>query len=782
MTSRERMTLAAAVAVALCTSALSPMFIDKAWGAEVFGAVLAVAVAGLVGRRLSLPRVLQPVFGLLVLTGYLVVVFAPGTLSHGVPTVRTADLLRSLVDSANTDIKRYRAPVPTSEGMVLLSAAGVGAVAVLVDLLAVVLLRPALAGLPLLALFAVPAAVVPGGVGWLAFVLGGAGWLLLLTVEGRDVVSRWGPTAQGAPLGESSLGRMGRRIGAGALGVAVVVPLLVPGLGKTLIHGNGTAGDGDGGSSSAHTFNPITQLRSQLNLPEPVQLFRYRTDDPQPDYIRMTTLDRYDGAGWSASPLSQRRSEAQVQKGIDPPLGDAAAHQSLTMRIAMDHDNLDVFWLPLPYGPRRVDVKGTWLWDPASQTAFSASRTTKDLPAYDVEAERVLPDAGALAAARTADVDPDVLRRYGRQINVTDAVRALTSGVIAGATSPYDRAIALQQWFTDPGNRFRYDLDPEPAPAGEDLLQDFLLSSRRGFCEQYATAMAAMLRVAGVPSRVAVGFTHGSLVPGSAKDGARTFSVSTHDAHAWPEAWFAGTGWVRFEPTPAESGATVPGYAQPGAEGPTPNQPQATASPTPQATATARSNLPEEDLLGEQGGAGSDQDQGSSRWLVWVLAGTGIVLLLALPPTLTALRRRRRWRRPGPLVAWEQLREDADDVGYRWHTSDSPRAAAARLRAHRRLSGPASEALDRIAIATERARYARPDSAEAAGRLRADVDVVRESLHEGCGRWLRWRARVCPPSTVWWARRGAGELVEGATGRIDDGVAKVKQLARSSRA
>ena len=95
----------------------------------------------------------------------------------------------------------------------------------------------------------------------------------------------------------------------------------LPLVNKTLIGGSGH-GEGPGTSSSAQTFNPITRLRAELSLPSAVELFQYRTDDSSPDYVRLTTLDRYNGSGWSASPLSQRRDEAQVQKGIRSPDGE----------------------------------------------------------------------------------------------------------------------------------------------------------------------------------------------------------------------------------------------------------------------------------------------------------------------------------------------------------------------------------------------------------------------------------------------------------------------------
>jgi transglutaminase-like putative cysteine protease len=782
---KEQLTLAAGLAVALSTAALFPLFQGNAWFLRVLGSVLVVVVAGLVGRRFGLPRPLQPLLGLAALLGYLCLVFAGGTLTFGVvPNGRTLNVLRHLVDLGRTDVERFGPPIPSTEGLILLTAAGVGAVALLVDVIAVALDRAAVAGLPLLVLFAVPSAVLPGGLGSLPFVLGAIGWLSLLLVEGSERVGRWGTPMRsslpGAKPGgdDSSLGRVGRRIGFAAVGMAVVIPAALPGLDHRLIGGNGrdVAGDaGDGRGSSQKTFNPITRLGDQLSLPTPTQLLIYRTTDPNPDYLRLTTLDTYTGSGWSASKLEADRQNARVQKGITTPVGDLAQHRDFTMKIAVDHDHLAVYWLPVPFGPTKIDVKGTWLWDPKSQTVFSASRTTVNLPAYDVVASRALPDRDALAAAQINGVDPAVNDQYGSAITVSPYVVNLVRTITAGKTSEYDKATAIQAYFTSPRNRFVYDLHASQPTGGGDPLTAFL-TGKHGFCEQYATAMAAMLRVAGLPSRVAVGFT-----PGTRQDDDKTlYSVSTSDAHAWPEAWFAGTGWVRFEPTPSISGSTVPDYTvpatalprvQPGTNDPLPT---ATASPKGRPLGHTDPDLLNNPLGKAAPGATRTRAQGPSFWVLAPIVGG---VLLVLPFLLTLVRRRRRWMHPDPLTAWSQLQDDATDIGHVWHAADSPRTAAAHLRGGRTLPAAALEALQRITDATERSRYA-PPGREGAANLRPDVATVRAALQSQASPSIRLRARLFPPSTLQWASTGLGERSARLLERLDDGISALTRPLR----
>ena len=110
----------------------------------------------------------------------------------------------------------------------------------------------------------------------------------------------------------------------------------------------------------------------------------------------------------------------------------------------------------------------------------------------------------------------------------------------ARARSPYEATLLLERWFRRDGN-FRYEELP-PQGAGPPLV-DFVELTRAGYCQHYAGAMALMLRMIGIPARVAVGFTAGTWKGG-------VWTVTDHQAHAWVEAWFAGHGWLAFDPTP----------------------------------------------------------------------------------------------------------------------------------------------------------------------------------------------------------------------------------------
>jgi transglutaminase-like putative cysteine protease len=117
---------------------------------------------------------------------------------------------------------------------------------------------------------------------------------------------------------------------------------------------------------------------------------------------------------------------------------------------------------------------------------------------------------------------------------------ALARRLAASATTPYAFVQSVMQYLS---RGFSYDEHPPPS---RYPLESFLFSSRHGYCQHFAGAMALLLRMGGIPARVAVGFT-----PGTFDKATGAWQVTDFDAHAWVEAWFPQYGWVRFDPTPA---------------------------------------------------------------------------------------------------------------------------------------------------------------------------------------------------------------------------------------
>jgi hypothetical protein len=217
--------------------------------------------------------------------------------------------------------------------------------------------------------------------------------------------------------------------------------------------------------------------------------------------------------------------------------------------------------------------------------------------------------------------------------------------------------------------------------------------------------MAIMARTLGIPARVAVGF----LNPHKQPDG--SYRYTSDDLHAWPEIYFSGSGWVRFEPTPASRTGQPPAWTTGVAQ-----QPQ---SPS-QAPSAAASRQPDQ---APPGSAGAPKSHGSSGTgatsIAWIVALALLLVLLGLPRVVRARQRRRRLddHRLGPRTddalvlaegAWAELLATARDHGISVPVRRSVRDVAAVLRRRALPGARALDQLDELVLFVERARYGRP--------------------------------------------------------------------------
>jgi hypothetical protein len=342
--------------------------------------------------------------------------------------------------------------------------------------------------------------------------------------------------------------------------------------------------------------------------------------------------------------------------------------------------------------------------------------------------------------------------------------------------------VALQNFFRDNGEY----TTARPTGSGSETLEGFLNENNEdeyltGYCEQFAAAMAVMARTLGIPSRVAIGF----LSPTETNvDG--TYVYKAHDLHAWPELYFPGAGWVRFEPTPPDRAPTTPGYTQH-------EFPEQDDNELPSSAATSDDiiNRPELNDAKEQ----NPQDQADRVGglpVPWRILGAGALVLallvgLALLPRLVRRRRRERRLGEGPEPVWIELRDTVVDLGLTWPAGRSPRETgshlvhyfgrpvgtdpASRPRQGADVAPEAELALQRIVGTIEQQRYARPGSDQAA-ILRADAETVIGALDGGVMAGARRRAEWLPRSLFISRRRptradpgGGGEMTY--TGVVD---------------
>ncbi|GAA3056270.1 DUF3488 and transglutaminase-like domain-containing protein [Streptomyces roseofulvus] len=758
MSGRTRLTLAAWAASLMAAGALLPLVKPATW---IFTAALLLALqsgTGMLCRRVPLARPLTVAAQLLVGVVALTVVFAReqallGFLPGPLAVQRVAELFRL----GAQDVSTYAIPAPDTEGIRLMLVSGVLAIGLLVDVLAVTFRRAAPAGLPLLALYSVAAGLSGGGAGRLWFVLAATGYLLLLLAEGRDRLSAWGRVFGGSQrsgrpgslVGSGSSFapvRTGRRIGAVAMGTALVVPLVLPGFsGGLLGDGGGGPGQGTGGGGTIAAVNPLVSLQDNLRQPEDFEVLRYRTNalDNSGLYLRLVALDQFDGTSWKSS---VRPIEA-VPKSL--PWPDGLAQSVRTSEVTSNFvasEGYDQKWLPMPFPAARVDVEGRWRFEPAGRMLVGDDKQSTKGVRYQVTSLDVQPTGEQLAQAGPA---PDRLREEYTKVpgSLPDDVKSTALEVTEGARNDYERAVRLQDWFAEDGG-FRYDVDATSGTGAEAISR--FLRDKKGFCIHFSFSMAAMARTLGIPARVAVGFMPGT----NQSDG--SVSVGIRDAHAWPELYFEGAGWTRFEPTPSRG--FTPSYAREAAPtaGPTgPAQPSQSASAQPSAAPSASESCPPEMRrlreCGQDPAAAADASSGGGTDVLkaagWSLAAL-LVLALPLVPLLwrTRVRARRLAPAAGPLAVWREIGDTAWDYGVEPDEAQTPRRTAERIVRAGELRGEAAEAVHRVAGAVEEALYA--PSPRAVAGLGRDAERVRAGFHAAASRGVRLRALLAPRSAV----------------------------------
>jgi transglutaminase-like putative cysteine protease len=721
---------AAGVALALAATSLTAVLGGSRWWGFVVLSTATVVLTGVLLRWVRAPSLGVVAGQLAALLGLVTAMFTSSGVLGVLPGPAAAAQLRGLLEGAGQQIRVGLPPVPESTELICLVVLVLGVLAIVVDTLTVSATAPACSGLVLLAVVTVPAVASNQLLPWWTFVLGATGFALLLAVDSLCRQLAWG-----APVGT------GRHLGAAPAAVAVtggaVLVALLVGATVTVVGTGRVGGPHTGAPARGIGLSPFTALRGQLDSGEVVSLFRI-TGLQQQTYLRALTLSRFTPkVGWQQEPPepvvpagSERSERLPLPAGVSTPT------PGLTIQARIEPINYVDNWLPTFGYPLALDGVGPeWNYDPDALTIFSNRRQRAGaytefglLPQPDLQQLRA---AGPAGSPSFHHADPRLLDTGG----VDPRVAQLAARVTAGSRTAFDSVVTLNQWFTQPGN-FRYDVTTAPGN-GADALVDFLFTGRRGYCEQFASAMAIMLRTLQVPARVAIGFA-----PGTAAGNTRL--ITTKDAHAWVEAWFPGTGWLPFDPTPrADLRSVTPGYQaaqgnhdQPGSK-PVPAvvPPASSLAAPPAAPPAVPVELPEE-------------APASSAATRIGLTVAGLLVLAALvvftPLAVREVRRWWRWQRvrAGGMraiaAAWEEVLAESADRGVVAGVGETVRASAERLMREHRLDEAGQRGLRALVDAAERSWYAstpRPGtsvrhslSQRAGGEVETALRAVCESL------------------------------------------------------
>jgi transglutaminase-like putative cysteine protease len=778
VTNRRHLGFVAAAATLLAATPLAGIFQTWTWLVESAFAVGVIAATA-AGVRALRGRAAAQGFGMLgALLIVLTLVFSNGRSLLGfIPTPGTFKYFSSVFATAGTQIRDNGVPVPDLDGILFLTVFGIGVVAILNDLLTVALRRPALTGLPMLAIYAVPVAIYPDSVSVVPFVFAAAAYLWLLVSDNVDRVRRFGRrfTGEGRDVDvwePSPLASAGRRLGVVGVIVAIIIPLLIPQLSTSFFDQFGGDGSGSGGTGNGRgglTTNLFADLSGRLNQKDVTDLVKVTTTDANPYYLRFGVADELSSGGF--------RTRTPNGTSIGNPLPDpyqrpsyGVTREKYTAKVEISK----IFDMPLlPVYAEPVETRkigSDWSYDQNMQVVFSL-RSRSGGRNYEFDYVRSTYAPAELNTSPELSAD-NAMRRQFTAVPLVAEVRKKVDELTENAATPYEKVRAIYDFFSSK-NGFKYSLEVPEGTSGQKIV-DFL-TNKTGFCEQYAAAMAWLVRTAGIPARVAFGFARGNNVRVS--NGEYTFTLTNRNLHAWTEVYFQGFGWVPFDATPSTyvAGSVSSAWA------PDPNQttsPSSGPSLNPGATGNA-----DEEIPGRQGGDHDPDEQlgpdgqpvtPAPKWPWYLLGGAVVVmLLLGLPSVRRRVLRRRRSRAElvpsvspevapaGMMVvlsegaerarnlahdAWDELLDTLVDFRVPADPAETPRAVARRLIAEQDLDETTADGARRLALAEERARYARSPLDPKA--LPEALRLIRRHLAVTSDRRTRVLAVLMPPSVL----------------------------------
>ena len=314
--------VASALAVLLSAVSLSPVFTDGGWFGTTVLVVLAVTTAGAVALALRAWLFLVPIVQAAVLFGVLTARFTTDAPLGFIPSPAALSQLRTVLATGMHDVDVYAPPAPVHDGIVALTALGLGCVAIFVFVLHVAMRMPVIAGAALIAVYVVPSFVLDDGSPWWSFVAVAVGWMVLLVSDERVDVVAWGRVLRrndgpvGSPLAGTSTGAL--RMGVIGLALAVLLPILVPALTDAVLgrHDTGIGGNGKGAVTAGSTsIDPSASLRRELTSDSDKVLLTYT--GTAPTYLRLVVVTKYNDEKWTAPDFSPD-SATDLSDGVPP--------------------------------------------------------------------------------------------------------------------------------------------------------------------------------------------------------------------------------------------------------------------------------------------------------------------------------------------------------------------------------------------------------------------------------------------------------------------------------
>lgn len=441
--------------------------------------------------------------------------------------------------------------------------------------------------------------------------------------------------------------------------------------------------------ANLHTFGNTLPIQGDVALGSR-RLFEVNSADA--GLLRATSYEVYTGSGWKAGDRESTRVDAR-ELAVDAQAATYQARTVAILRVRLLSSESTILTPGVPLAANidtRVDAA------PGQAADIERMRSRRALGEGDT-----YNSFGSVSTATAQQLDADtaaypawITERYLQLPgSLPDSVRQETQRIIreAGASTPYQQAKAIEAYL----RTFPYDLAVPAPPPGRDAVEFLLFELRRGYFDYQSTAMCVMLRTAGIPCRVAVGYV---LTPGTGDE--TLYTVRKSDAYSWVEVYFPTYGWIPFNPTSDRPAGGAGGLGEP-------------LVPSDPFVEPSLEELFGPDPIDPTGGLGPIQDalaedpiiNSRFNWLLVVIpltllalaAAAGAGLRIAWNWGLAGLDDRARlWAHTQRLAAW---------AGLGSRPAETPREWSRRLGVAIQREEPAV----RLSQAYEESRYGRPD-------------------------------------------------------------------------
>ena len=491
-------------------------------------------------------------------------------------------------------------------------------------------------------------------------------------------------------------------------------------------------------SLALYGFTGELPFRGNISLSDEVVML---VEADQPMYWRARTYDRYYAWGWANDALKVKEARAleDLHGGPDPTIECPQCIRSVTINTRTPTTTVFTAGLPLK---TTLPVKARYLVEgngiPGEQLVKLESKRVLQ-PNHRYTVQVYFPQiTGDLLQDQGTDYPQWVTDKY---LDLPDdlplRIRVLALTQTAGSTSQFERVVRIREYL----RTIAYSQDIEPPPPGSDALEFFLFDQKAGYSDYFGSAMAVLLRAAGVPTRLAIGYGGGDF-----DQELDAYVVREADAHAWTEVYFPDFGWVPFEPTPTKN-VRVPGGPT-GAEFMFP-----TFGLNPDVTGDLSGFAFEDaDMLGEDDGSFNglpfddelqasfgEPDQVTSATTVIVVIGAVIAVasLVAVLFLVGVLWLRGIARPRTPAQAYSRMVRLGRLGGLRPRAAETPDEYATRLE---RAAPQAAEAFRAVSRAYGRSYYGRKDE-QLSGQdnLGAQWGIVVKHLFRLMVRRMRFR-------------------------------------------